>query len=840
MNDNPQTQQVNELLKTVLAMDTEEAFRYLSQADMDKEVINRVAALLKPSETRTAFLENRDAADWLFQSVVDDEDLSGRTLSNIKIIKLLGQGGMGAVYQGQDLILQRTVAVKTLLNKHHINPTAAERFRREALLLSQLDHVNICRIYSLIETEQTDFLVLEYIEGESLNSQQFKQLSRSKQLDLVVQMLKGLQAAHRKNIIHRDIKPDNIMLTDKSVLKILDFGISRLSESHLQQQSSEANKFTSEKTTADTRTQAGSLMGTLPFMSPEQAAGEKLSTASDMYSFGLLLQTLLSEVPPYPQNTTAEQLLKLSNRGDTLTPHDLPRYWHKLIQSLKSYSPSERPTAKIALDQVRNIQAKPANRMRWTGVIVLVLIAALASVKYIKDLKHEREQAQLAQQKAEQVVAFMSGMFQQTNPYSPEGKDITAADILNQAVKRIQIELNDQPDTRTYLSSIMAESLRQLGQVNEAENLLQQAMTSIETNDAISSSTKNHVRETMADFWLETGQYEQAEELFRILLTVYPVEDGIGKIQIKSKLVLALSNLGHCQQAMKIAQTITTQTATDSNFDLYRGHALNALGMCHYFTGAYDESIQFYQQTLDLIDHSETDFGGLKLSVLDNMATSYSETDQLDKTLSIMQQVIKTEQELLGENHIDMVASYDNLAATYYKMGDIDKALQWNQKALDVHGYNIDNQLVDEAQMMVSKAWTLSTRSVFYQYLKDYEKAEGISEDVLAMSLKSLPEMHLNVADAYYNLGKNQWFNNKPKQADINTLKAMGIYHTIKQPLVRKHLSNHELQIVMEKDRNPEKAKSILLDLIDKLQQEGDREQEIDRFKDKYKELFLL
>lgn len=831
MQDSIISEQVNRLLKTVLPMDTEAAFRYLSQSAEDTEVVNRVAALLKPSKTRTAFLKKRGAADWLVESISDHEDLSGRTLANIQIIKKLGQGGMGAVYQGRDLILKRPVAVKSLLLNQQVSQTAKERFRREALLLSQLDHVNVCRIYSLIETEQTDFLVLEYVAGTTLKPDEFKKFSKTRQLDLITQILAGLQAAHRKNIIHRDIKPDNIMINEQGVVKLLDFGISRLSEATHYTTDNDSNNDDSVQ-----QTKAGAVVGTLNFMSPEQAAGEDLSTASDMYSFGLLLQCLLSDVPAYPKTTTAEQLLKLSHQGDTLNPTDIPRHWQKLIQSLKAYAAAERPTAKEALAQVQAIKAKPVKRLRLVGIALLVLLTVLAVGKYITDLKYERTQARLAQQKAEQVVAFLSGMFEQANPYAPNGKEVTAVDILNQGVHKINAELSQQADTRTYLLSIMAESLRQLGQVNEAGNLLQQAMTTIDNNPEMSQSTKNHVRVTMADFWLETGDYEQAENMYRLLLSSSPAQSTEDLLEIKSKHVLALSNLGHCQQAVEIAQTNISQS--DKN-DLYRGHNLNALGMCHYFTGDYQSSIEYYQKALDLMANSQADFGGLKLSVLDNMATSYSETGDLDKTLSLMKQVVASEQALLGEHHINLVASYDNMAATYYKLGDIEQALAWNQRALDIHDYNIEHKLVDEAQMLVSKAWTLSTRSVFYQFLKDYEKAEKISHQVLAMSLAGLPEKHLNVADAYYNLGKNQWFNNKPEQAMENAEKAMTIYHAIHQPLVRKHLSNHELTVVIHQDRAPKRARALLQELLDELNQEGGQEETISHFKEKYKHVLM-
>ena len=284
------------------------------------------------------------------------------------------------------------------------------------LLLLSIALINyFYKIYNLIETDCSDFLVLEYIEGNTLTAEQFRSKSNAGQLDIVIQIVKGLQAAHRQNVIHRDIKPENIIMTDSDHVKILDFGISRISTNCTQADSN------NPVTTKTGNTSFGSVMGTLNFMSPEQASGKEITTATDMYSLGLLLQTLLSDIPPYPESSTAAQLLDLSNKAITQVPSDIPRHWIKLIQALKPYAPTDRPTASSTLDLLNQIQSKPAKRLKWIGLSLLVIFGLTATWKYVKDLEYERLAALRAQQKSEQVVKFLSSMFQQANPYDAQG-----------------------------------------------------------------------------------------------------------------------------------------------------------------------------------------------------------------------------------------------------------------------------------------------------------------------------------------------------------------------------------------------------------------------------------
>lgn len=153
--------------------------------------------------------------------------LVGKTVGHIRLIELLGRGGMGEVYAGYDDRLARKVAVKAISRKSRFDPQAKARFLREARALSRLDHPHICKIYDYIEGRENDFLVLEFIEGESLGQARAAGLDISRKLQIADEIARVLVVAHEKGIVHRDLKPSNIMLTKAGEVKVLDFGLAR-------------------------------------------------------------------------------------------------------------------------------------------------------------------------------------------------------------------------------------------------------------------------------------------------------------------------------------------------------------------------------------------------------------------------------------------------------------------------------------------------------------------------------------------------------------------------------------------------------------------------------------
>jgi serine/threonine protein kinase len=206
----------------------------------------------------------------------------GQTISHYRILEKLGEGGMGVVYKAQDLKLDRLVALKFLPPQVATNPADKTRFIHEAKAASALDHPNICDIHEIDETPHGQlFIVMALYEGTPLNKKiEQGPLKIEEALGVVIQAAEGLQAAHEKGIVHRDVKSSNIMMTDKGRAVIMDFGLARTGG-------------------ATKLTKTGSTLGTVPYMSPEQAGGEKVDHRTDIWSLGVVLYEMVAGRLPF-------------------------------------------------------------------------------------------------------------------------------------------------------------------------------------------------------------------------------------------------------------------------------------------------------------------------------------------------------------------------------------------------------------------------------------------------------------------------------------------------------------------------------------------------------------
>jgi serine/threonine protein kinase/Flp pilus assembly protein TadD len=261
----------------------------------------------------------------------------GKTISHYKILEKLGEGGMGVVYKAQDTKLKRTVALKFLPQELLCDSESKARFVHEAQAASALNHPNITTIYEIDEVNQKCFISMEYIEGKSIKELvKEKTLSVREVLDIAIQIGEGLNVAHKKDIVHRDIKSDNIMLTNEGVVKIMDFGLAKL-----------------KGVTKLTKT--GSTLGTLQYMSPEQACGEEVDSRSDIFSFGVVLYEMVTGRLPFSGEHEAAITYSICNqepeplaRYKTGVPEGLERIVDKALQ--KDVSTRYQTAADIVAD----------------------------------------------------------------------------------------------------------------------------------------------------------------------------------------------------------------------------------------------------------------------------------------------------------------------------------------------------------------------------------------------------------------------------------------------------------------------------------------------------------
>ena len=255
--------------------------------------------------------------------------MTGKTVAHYRILEELGAGGMGVVYKAQDTRLNRLVALKFLPEELSKDRRALERFQREARVASALNHPHICTIYDVAEHQKQPFIVMEFLEGDTLNQHcAGRPLKIGEILELSIQIVDALDAAHSKGIVHRDVKPANILLTERGQAKVLDFGVAKFSA-----QGTQGRDTTLESDPPLTRTNA--LMGTVAYMSPEQARGEPIDGRSDLFSFGSVLYEMSTGKQAFAGNTPAlvfDSILNKTSVPPTGINPDLPAELEAIIK----------------------------------------------------------------------------------------------------------------------------------------------------------------------------------------------------------------------------------------------------------------------------------------------------------------------------------------------------------------------------------------------------------------------------------------------------------------------------------------------------------------------------
>jgi tetratricopeptide (TPR) repeat protein/predicted Ser/Thr protein kinase len=341
-----------------------------SQCNGDDAVLQEVNSLLSASETNPDFLE-QPSFDLGIQILAQRGSHEGRTIGHYQIIRLLGEGGMGEVYLAEDTKLERPVALKFLMSGLFDDELAKEQLMREARAVAKLAHPHICPVYGVESIGNVDFIVMPYIDGDTLASVMRQQLTLDRLLEISEQIAGALAAAHAHGIIHRDVKPQNVLIAEDGTAKILDFGLAKL-----------VAKAKNPPTFDDrsTASQLGLIPGTVAYMSPEQIRGEKLDCTTDVFSFGIVLHEMLSARNPFLRETREQTLHAIRNEESPALPRKIPAKLRAIAQKCLQKDVGLRYA--VAGELLADLKALRAVRARklanaWRPATKIMLAAAL-------------------------------------------------------------------------------------------------------------------------------------------------------------------------------------------------------------------------------------------------------------------------------------------------------------------------------------------------------------------------------------------------------------------------------------------------------------------------------
>ncbi|MGH9843697.1 MAG: serine/threonine-protein kinase, partial [Blastocatellia bacterium] len=283
--------------------------------DGDEQLRAEAEKLLAAHERESSFIDSPILAEVAEPTDDGNESLVGRRIGHYKIVSLLGRGGMGEVYLAEDSRLERKVALKVLPSAFTQNQDRVRRFEREAKAASALNHPNILTIHEIGELDGAHYIVSEFVEGETLRALiERGRLGISQAIAIAEQVAGALSVAHQAGIIHRDIKPENVMARPDGLVKVLDFGLAKLTE----RPAATPEVDSQAETIARLSTEPGVVMGTVPYMSPEQARGQKVDHRTDIFSLGVLLYEMLAGRRPFEGATASDVIVAL------LTAEPLP------------------------------------------------------------------------------------------------------------------------------------------------------------------------------------------------------------------------------------------------------------------------------------------------------------------------------------------------------------------------------------------------------------------------------------------------------------------------------------------------------------------------------------
>ena len=741
-----------------------------SAANGDDEIISKVNQLIVSDESGTQLggIVQQAASEAVEATPVQPLP---EQIGAYRIVKNLGHGGMGTVYLGErsDQQFEQQVAIK-VVRLHSASSDIIERFRWERQILANLNHPNIAHLHDGGETEEgLPYLVMEYVEGLPIDQYcDEHRLSPAHRIELFLDVCHAVQHAHQNLVIHRDIKPTNILVTNQGIPKLLDFGIAKLARDDIENNP--------QLTVADMRVM------TPENASPEQVRGKPLTTASDVYSLGILLYRLCTGVAPYElkgaRPAEIESIICLSEptRPSTVvkkipenvdtdlsvlrntTPEQLSRQLKGDLDNIVLKCLRKEPDARyesagqLAEDIERYTNQLPVlahppstwyatkkflrrRRLPVAITAVAVAVATALTATYTHQLGVARDEAETEALKAQRISSFLVNMFASADPDATQGRNTTIGEVLDRGAEAIGQEKDIDPEIKAELFSVIGDTYLGLGDYSRSEEMLRENLRTLEENDGDELQIAR-AQSDLGTILRVKHDYTEAEPLFRAGLEtqqrLLPQPSG--------ELARALNNY---------AQMLTS-------------------------AGRFDEAIPLLEEAIaqsseaNGVKHPETaDF-------FNNIGVVYSNLGRLTEETQFYKKALDINRELLGNLHPDTLQGVANYGLALSKQGRYDEAMVYYEESLT------GRQKVLGPHPLTSSS--LELVGGLHRKLGNFEKAEEYLTAALDLIIEKVGNDHSNTARRLRNLGHLYFDTHQAEKAVEVYGKSLSIYQNLPSP----------------------------------------------------------
>jgi len=681
----------------------------------DSDLWERITRLLDADENPASLLDGGHAAV-VARAGYTGPDLAsapdptpGDLIGPYRIESLIGEGGMGVVYRAERVEgdFEQEVALK-LIKRGLATAEATERFRAERQILARLTHPNIAH---LLDGGVTDdgrpWFALEFVQGRSITRfAEEKSLGLEERAWLFLTVCDAVQFAHRNLVVHRDLKPNNILVSDEGVAKLVDFGIAKLLDEG-----------------ADPAiTRAGSKIMTPAYASPEQIRGEPATTATDVFALGIILYELitgrrpydadlsghdlevaiLTEEPPKPSTVTGEAgpagglSMKRLLDGDldniclmALRKDPDRRYASvtQLAEDVRRYLTGHPVAARP--DSVSYRVRKFVARNRFPTVAAAAAVVAIAGtvIFYTGQLREQRDVAETEARRSQEVLEFMTGLFEEASPSETMGETITVQELLERGAASVRQTLTDDPAVQATMLGTIGNVYRAMGLDAEATELLRPAYEQLLATQEPPNRALAGAAFQLGAALRDAGQFDEAEPLLIDALAQYEAllpPNSVELLAAMNGLGTHFFERGMFDEARPLLTDALRRTEGDTALAPLHRSLMNNVGRLEQRVGNFDEAESLLREALRARRAALAPLDPSLLTSIGNLAQFLGEVTRYEEAIELTLEVLSAREQVYGPDNPIVAVTLNNLASLYKRQGQPEEAESYQRRALDI------------------------------------------------------------------------------------------------------------------------------------------------------------